>query len=127
MKAHRKLVHNGSFDEVLYTSNDEVLEGTTFSFFIVADGEVKTPKADGRILGSITRMNLLRIMKEKNIKYSETTVLVDDILKADEAFIASANRDLIPVTSINGKKIGNGKIGSNYKQLMNLYLEEINK
>ena len=32
-------------------------------------------------------------------------MLVDDILKADEAFIASANRDLIPVTSINGKKI----------------------
>jgi branched-subunit amino acid aminotransferase/4-amino-4-deoxychorismate lyase len=52
-------------------------------------------------------------MNEKNIKHSETTViLVDDVLKADEAFIASANRDLIPVTSIDGKKIGSGKIGS---------------
>ncbi len=42
MKAHRELVHNGPFDEVLYTSNKEILEGTTFSFFIVVDGEVKT-------------------------------------------------------------------------------------
>lgn len=125
MKAHRELVHNGPFDEVLYTSNKEILEGTTFSFFIVIDGEVKTSKADGRILGSITRKNLLRIMNEKNINHSEDIMLVDDILKADEAFIASANRDLIPVTSINGKKIGNGNIGSVYKKLMSLYSEEI--
>lgn len=127
MKAHRKLVHNGPFDEVLYTSNEEILEGTTFSFFIVVDGEVKTPKADGRILGSITRKNLLRIMNEKNIKNCETTVLVNDVLNADEAFIASANRDLISVTSIDGKKIGSGKIGSTYKQLTSLYTEEIHK
>jgi branched-subunit amino acid aminotransferase/4-amino-4-deoxychorismate lyase len=125
MKAHRELVHNGPFDEVLYTSNKEILEGTTFSFFIVSDGEVKTSKADGRILGSITRKNLLRIMNEKNINHSEEIILVDDILTADEAFIASANRDLIPVTSIDGKKIGNGNIGSVYKQLMSLYSEEI--
>ena len=62
MKAHRSLVHEGPFDEALYTSKDEILEGTTFSFFIVKNGSVITPKLDGRILGSVTRKNLLRIM-----------------------------------------------------------------
>ena len=41
MKAHRSLVHEGPFDEALYTSKDEILEGTTFSFFIVKNGFIK--------------------------------------------------------------------------------------
>ena len=42
MKAHRSLVHEGSFDEVLYTSKEEFLVGTTFSFFIIKNDIVTT-------------------------------------------------------------------------------------
>ena len=125
MKAHRSLVHEGSFDEVLYTSNKEILEGTTFSFFIVKDNSVITTKLDGRILGSVTRKNLLRLMNLHNINHSESKIKIEDLQTASEAFIASANRDLIPVVSIDGHTIGNGKIGPKYEELMKLYQQEL--
>ena len=125
MKAHRSLVHEGSFDEVLYTSKEEILEGTTFSFFIVKDDSVITTKLDGRILGSVTRKNLLRLMNLHKINHSESKIKIDDLQAASEAFIASANRDLIPVVSIDGHMIGNGKIGPKYEELMQLYQQEL--
>ena len=127
MKAHRSLAHEGPFDEALYTSKDEILEGTTFSFFIVKDGSVITSKLDGRILGSVTRKNLLRIMDVQNIDHSESIISIEDLKSSSEAFIASANRDLIPVVSVSGNKIGDGKIGPVYKKLMSLYQQELLK
>ena len=127
MKAHRSLVHEGPFDEVLFTSKDEILEGTTFSFFIVKNGSVITPKLDGRILGSVTRKNLLRNMDVQNIEHSESLISIEDLKSSSESFIASANRDLIPVVSVNGNQIGDGKIGPVYKNLMSLYQQEILK
>ena len=127
MKAHRSLVAEGPFDEGLYTSKNEILEGTTFSFFIVYNDSVMTSKLDGRILGSVTRKNLLRIMDLQKINHKETVISINDLKNASEAFIASANRDLIPVVSIDNQLIGNGKIGPMYKKLMALYQEEISK
>ena len=125
MKAHRSLVHEGSFDEVLYTSKEEILEGTTFSFFIIKNDIVTTTKLDGRILGSVTRKNLLRLMNLHKINHSESKITIEDLKTSSEAFIASANRDLIPVVSIDNHKIGDGIIGPKYKQLMELYKKEI--
>ena len=125
MKAHRSLVHEGSFDEVLYTSKEEILEGTTFSFFIIKNDIVTTTKLDGRILGSVTRKNLLRLMSLHKINHSESKITIEDLKTSSEAFSASANRDLIPVVSIDNHKIGDGIIGPKYKQLMELYQKEI--
>ena len=125
MKAHRSLVHEGSFDEVLYTSKEEILEGTTFSFFIIKNDIVTTAKLDGRILGSVTRKNLLRLMDYYQINHCESKITIEDLKTSSEAFIASANRDLIPVVSIDNHKIGDGIIGPKYKQLMELYQKEI--
>ncbi len=125
MKAHRSLVHEGSFDEVLYTSKEEILEGTTFSFFIIKNDIVTTTKLDGRILGSVTRKNLLRLMDYYQINHCESKISIEDLKTSSEAFIASANRDLIPVVSIDNHKIGDGIIGPKYKQLMELYQKEI--
>ncbi len=125
MKAHRSLVHEGFFDEVLYTSKEEILEGTTFSFFIIKNDIVTTTKLDGRILGSVTRKNLLRLMDYYQINHCESKITIEDLKTSSEAFIASANRDLIPVVSIDNHKIGDGIIGPKYKQLMELYQKEI--
>ena len=68
IKAQQALVQNGEYDEALYISNNQILEGTTFSFFAVEnDGKIITPKADGKILRSITRLALLNIFKEQKI------------------------------------------------------------
>jgi Branched-chain amino acid aminotransferase/4-amino-4-deoxychorismate lyase len=50
-----------------------------------------------------------------------------DIDNFSEAFIASANRDIIPVVSIDNHTIGDGKVGLIYKRLISLYQKEILK
>ena len=125
VKAQQLHVKNGEFDEVLFTSNGSILEGTTFSFFAIKGDVILTPKADGRILGSVTRKNLIKIMHNHQIKFLEESILINDINNFSEAFIASANRDLIPVVKIDNIDISDGKVGSTYHKLMSLYKKEV--
>jgi D-alanine transaminase len=127
LKAQHALVREANYDEALYTSNNMVLEGTTFSFFCIMDnGLIQTPPADGRILRSITRLVLLDILKKQQLSIEESDLSIDKVLKCKEAFIASANRDVIPVVSIQGNLIGDGLVGKNTKSIMSLYQETIN-
>jgi len=127
LKAQQALVQNGKYDEALYISNNKILEGTTFSFFAVDDdSKIITPKADGKILRSITRLTLLKIFKEENIHVEETDMFIDHISSYKEAFIASSNRGVIPVNSIDGNMINNGHVGDVTKRVMALYKEAIN-
>ena len=66
-------------------------------------------------------------MDIQRIEHSESVISIDDLKNSSEAFIASANRDLIPVVSINNNQIGDGKIGPIYEKLMSLYQQEILK
>jgi Branched-chain amino acid aminotransferase/4-amino-4-deoxychorismate lyase len=127
VKAQQAHVQNGKCDEVLFTTENNILEGTTFSFFAIKNNKVITPKAYGRILGSVTRKNLIRIMQEHQIDFIEEPISVEDINNFSEAFIASANRDIIPVVSIDNHIIGDGKVGLIYNRLISLYQKEILK
>ena len=127
LKAQHAVVRDTDYDEALYTSNNMVLEGTTFSFFgIMDDGTILTSSADGRILKSVTRLVLLDILKKQQLNIVESDLSIEKVLKCKEAFIASANRDVIPVVSINGNIIGDGLVGDDTKSIMSLYRECIN-
>ena len=116
-----------SFDEVIYHNNGNILEGTTFSFFgVKKDGTIITSKADGKILESITRKVIIDIMKKNDIKHNIDDIPLEMIDEFNEAFIASSNRDIIPVKSINGKLLNNGIIGENCRNIIKVYKAEIN-
>ena len=127
LKAQHAVVRNTNYDEALYTSNNMVLEGTTFSFFgIMNDGTVITPPADGKILKSVTRLVLLDLLKKAELKVLESHISIEKALECREAFIVSANRDVIPVISIEGHVIGDGLVGNQTKSIMGLYQDVIN-
>jgi len=127
LKAQHAVVREANYDEALYTSDNMVLEGTTFSFFcIMDDGMILTSPADGRILRSVTRLVLLDVLKKQQLSILESDLSIEKVLKCKEAFIASANRDVIPVVSIQGNQIGDGLVGENTKSIMSLYQDTIN-
>jgi branched-chain amino acid aminotransferase len=104
--------------EVLYTSNDKILEGTTCNFFIFKGDTLITSK-DNILHG--TRRNLtLRLAKGK-FKIEERPVSLNELRKAKEAFITSTSRDIIPVVKVDNLKIGNGMVGKNTKFIMRLF------
>lgn len=94
-------------DDVLYFFNGMVTECPRANFFIVNEqNEVLTPKEN--ILHGVTRKHILKLngctIKEANI----TLTMLDS---AKEAFISSSTKNILPVTAIDGKSIGDGKPG----------------
>lgn len=118
----KKLKQNAH--ELLYIYNGYVLEGATCNIFIFKKNKLITPKDN--ILYGTRRWLALKVAKN-NFEIEERKVKTEELFDADEAFITSCNRDILPVTIIDGKKIGRGKVGPNTKKLMGLYNNYIEK
>jgi branched-chain amino acid aminotransferase len=85
-----RLARERGFDEaLLVTPHGRVLEAPTSSFFWARDGALLTPPLDEHILASITRTRLMEVADVK-----EAPCTRDDLAAADEAFLASTDREL---------------------------------
>ncbi|MGP0036693.1 MAG: aminotransferase class IV [Solirubrobacteraceae bacterium] len=92
-----RLARERGFDEaLLVTPHGRVLEAPTSSIFYVVDGELFTPPLDEHILASITRAMVLAATDA-----SERVVTLEELLGADEAFLASTTREVQPVAAID--------------------------
>ena len=101
--------------EILYISQGKVLECTTSNFFIIKDGRVITSQAD--VLAGITRKVVIELA-QKEFPLEERDISVEEMYAADEAFLTSSFKDVVPVVEVGGKKIGDGAPGPVTKQIM---------
>jgi branched-chain amino acid aminotransferase len=94
-----RLAREHGFDEaLLVTPHGRVLEAPTSSIFWVKDGSLFTPPLDEHILASITRAVVLAVTGAV-----ERPCPVDELLRADEAFLASTTREVQPVAAIDDR------------------------
>ena len=96
MLASRLAKEQGYDEALLVTPHGRVLEGPTWSFFWVRDGELLTPPLEDRILASITRA---RIIEECGAVEEPCTL--EDLGAAQEAFMASTVREVLPIAAID--------------------------
>ena len=97
--------HEQGFDEViLLNERGEIAELTSANIFAVHGGRVSTPPLSSGCLPGITRATLLEIAKVE-----ERTLLPADLESADEVFISSTTRELMPVSEVEGLKIRTGR------------------
>jgi branched-chain amino acid aminotransferase len=102
-----------------------IAEGTGDNFFIVKDGTVITP--EGRnILRGISRQYIFELCKDSNIECIEKNIESYDVYTADEAFMTGTPFCMLPVTSLNGIKIDNGKPGHVYNELLDYWGRRVN-
>jgi len=101
--------------EVLYTGNTHVYECSTSNFFIFKKG--KLINNDEGVLQGITKLVMLKAAK-KLFPIENRLISIKELKEADEAFITSTTKEIMPVVQIDGIKIGDGKVGPNTKQLM---------
>ncbi|MEO8596136.1 MAG: aminotransferase class IV [Candidatus Solibacter sp.] len=95
------------FDEVvLLNERGEVSECTSANLFIANGNTVYTPPLSSGCLPGITREVLLSEIRVPGIRLEEKMLMPADLEAADEVFITSTTRDLLPVLEIEGKKIG---------------------
>lgn len=105
--------------EILYTSTGNVLEAATCNVFIVKNGIIATPERN--ILHGITRMKTLQLLDGEGTEVKRREVSVEELLAADEVFLTSSYKDILPVTLIDDRKVADGKVGELTKTLMKGY------
>jgi branched-chain amino acid aminotransferase len=108
----------GCMEAIMLNHKGEVAECTGDNIFIVKHGQVLTPPTDAGILEGITRNAILELAKELKIPAREATLTRHDLLVADECFLTGSAAEVIPVISIDGRPIGDGKVGPITKKLM---------
>jgi branched-chain amino acid aminotransferase len=92
-----RLARERGFDEaLLVTPHGRVLEGPTWTFFWVAGGRLLTPPLEDHILASITRAYVI-----EECDAQERPCTLDDVAAAEEAFIASTVREVMPIGAVD--------------------------
>ena len=102
-----------------------VTEGVTSSAFIVRGNTLITRAANGSILPGIRRKVILRMARENDIGLQEREFTLEEAFIADEAFMSSATTLVLPVVSIDGHVIGNGRPGPVTQKLRTLYVQAL--
>ncbi len=96
--------------ECLYCPDGEITETLRSSFFLCKDGKIITAPI-GRVLGGVTRNIILQLALENGFKIEERCPLVSELDSADEAFVTSSWKEVMPVVRIGDKRVGSGKPG----------------
>lgn len=104
---------------VLLDAKGNVAEGPGFNVFAVHGGRVVTP--GGNCLEGVTRQTALDLLSQLNVKAVIGTLSPEELRTADEAFLTSTAGGILPVTRIDGRKLGDGEIGPLSSRLRTLY------
>lgn len=105
-----------------------VTEGSSTNAWIVDEnGKLRTRDTQANILQGITRAAVIALIADEGLELEERAFSVDEAKRAREAFYTSASGFVMPATSIDGVKIGNGKPGPIATRLRALYLEQANR
>lgn len=117
----------GCMEAIILNHNGYVAECTGENIFIFSGGVLKTPGATDSVLEGITRNFVLELARSGGIKAIETQLTQYDLYTSDECFLTGTGAELMPVTMIDGRKIGTGKPGKNTRALIELFHKEIRK
>jgi branched-chain amino acid aminotransferase len=109
--AMQEAFKRGAFEGVMRNYRGELAECTTSNFFVVKDGVALTPPLDAGLLAGITREFLFEVGEGVGIPIREQTLHDADLFGADEAFLTSTTRELVPVVRVDERTIGNGRPG----------------
>lgn len=125
--AKKAAVAAGSYETLLIREirgKEFVTECSHSNCFAVKDGALYTSPNGKYILPGITRAVVIEQAKQQGMKVVEDFVDLDFYLNADEAFITNSLA-VIPIAKIDGKPVGDGKVGPIVKKLMELYQARI--
>jgi len=111
----------GADEGLMCNYRGELSECSQSNFFIVSKGAALTPKNESGLLEGLTRNFLFEVGHAAGIDVRYETLYPADLLSADEAFITSTTREISPVTSIDGRPVGDGKPGPVTKKLLEAY------
>ena len=101
----------GAHEAFLLDDRGYVTEGSSSNVFAVAEGRIRTPPVGAGILEGVTRGVVLRLARAEGIAVDEIPMRPEDLEAADEVFITSTLREIMPVTRLGDRAVGSGHPG----------------
>jgi branched-chain amino acid aminotransferase len=112
----------GAHEALIVSADGEVLEGTTSNVFVVRAGRLETPPRTSSLLPGITRAEVIALAGNQLV---ETRLEPEDLRSAEEVFITSTLREIVPITSVDERPIGDGMPGPVTRALAEALRERI--
>lgn len=108
----------GAFEGIFVGEDDTIKEGSSTNIFIVSKGILKTPPANAAsgILPGVTRQAVIRTALKLGLTVKETPITTKDLFNCDKAFLTNSILGMVPLVSVNSRRIGGGKAGAVRKE-----------
>ncbi len=122
VRALKEAAHHNADDALFVNEQGHVLEATRSNFFIFRGNTLVTP-CEGMLIG-ITR-NVVLELAAGRFAIEERPILLDELPQADEAFITSSSKEIVPVVQIDELTIGDGTPGPRTYELEQRFIEMV--
>jgi branched-chain amino acid aminotransferase len=110
-----------AFEAILCDGVGRITEGGSSNFFVGRGGRITTPPVSSGLLEGITRRTVIDLCRAAGIAVDESPLWPTDLKGADEAFLTSSVRGVVPIVRVDGQPIGAGQPGSLTRKVMSLY------
>lgn len=108
-------------EDVIFVRDGRALEGSASNLFIVLDGLLLTPPKSDEILPGITRELVLDLARDAGIAHAEAAIDEAELGRAEEIWLTSSTREIVPVVQLNAKPVGQGTPGPHWQRMDQLY------
>ena len=108
-------------NEAILHRGEHVTEGASSNVFVVLKGGVITPPKGPEILPGITRDLLINALGAAKIPVQERSFTLDELRAAEEIWLTSSTREVLAVTRLDGKAVGNGQPAALWKKAYTLF------
>ena len=119
--AMQQALRRGGFEGVMRNYRGELSECTTSNLFIVRERVALTPPVASGLLPGITREFLFEIGRSMRIDVREQVLFDADLFGADEAFLTSTTREVVPIVTVDDQQIASGRPGPVTGRLLEEY------
>jgi len=119
--AMQEAIRCGGYEALMRNYRGELAECSQSNFFIVKDGEVLTPPLSAGLLAGVTRDFVFELGQDIGVTVREAALFDDDLFGADEGFLTSTTREVLPFTRVDEHVIGGGRPGPISKRLLEAF------
>lgn len=119
----RQFAHEHDAAEAVLFRDCKLTEGAASTLFVVHNGQLLTPSSGHSILPGITRDLVLELACNHGLQCQQTDISEKQVKQADELWLSSSTKEILPIVKLDGNPVGEGKPGPHYHQIIKLYDE----
>jgi len=117
----RQIAREAGADEAILDRDGKITEGAASNIFIVKNDTIITPPKSDCLLPGITRDLIIEIAYEAGLNFREDDITREQLKDADEIWLTSSTKEILPVTQLDDKPVATGKPGRHWRDMLDRY------